>query len=1233
MLKRIISTLLLVTLLPVCNVVMAKDEVKYITVKADEDVHFEAEDYAVINKNYAIGNDTASYPGNDSPYLYIPLTVDANLGFNLEGEPEHYYNLDVQEDGMYNVWVHLYSRDSGTRAFNYNFDGATFALREAEYDPPAWRWMLMGSKFLSKGKHTMGFIHRHKLTPIDKFIITTEPDFNPTGEPVSKPEFLPETGESAELYYNLPPIVPPADVHPRLLLNDKVIEEIKTNLDHEQNASVYQTVLKRAEIETDGNFPPMSGTTQTNISNEVSDVIFSCAFLYALHGDKEYGEKAIRIAKNALMTAEGKGQGVDAYTRSGGHLMFVTACMYDWCYDLMDDAEREFLRKYMYKIATFMEIGYPVTKPGNIHGHNLEMQVWKDMMAMAIAIYDEDPKMYNNIGGRVFDEMIPVRNELNKSLFFSEGPTYGPMRFTTGLFTAYYLKAMGYENVFGPQMHSALYGQFYRRRPDGRMLHNSDDANEDMYGYTTGGGGEYIFIGNLYKDPFVKREYYKNIRFGNSSTTDVLGPGAVMHLIINNVSVPVDETDTELPLTAFSPDGTMVARTSWNMGMDSDCVLVQMNSRENFYGMHDHMDAGHFDIYYKGSLALDSGVYESDPFVDQDGNLISSNLTHGSKHWYGYSRRAIAHNVLLVEDPSETVYEMYNKIYINDGGQKDKNSALTGNYKDLDKYSAGDMLSADFGPDLHTPAYSYLKGDLKGAYTDKIEDYERSFMFLNLFDKQYPAALIVLDSVKSSNADFKKKWILHSQEEPEVSGNTTVIRRSEFGNNGKLVNETLLPEKVNIAKVGGEGHEFEYGGYNYGAQAKNRTQETGKWRIEVSPESSSKENYFLNVMQIGDNDDSITPLETELIRNDSSYVGVKIKDRAVFLKKDKKLTIADTRVSAEGDGNIMYIIDSMREGRWHIYDKANKKLGECIVEKEHNVVSFEAPRGEYKLVWEYMSNVPEKDYSIFANIKKVEPFVADVQIDRIFESFNNKPFIKNEELYLPIEELLSKLNKEYTVENGVYTVDSQESVVIDTVNGKITRGVETVELINSAEENNGTIYIPISELCSAMKYSYEWDNVARIAYISSGEDIVTKLKLLNSDDPDRIRVRAATASSAPYSSPYDTVDGNIGSYWGGQGDGEWIMFEFEEESEIAAVDIKWHVGDQRSSRFEILISADGENWTCAYSGQSSGNSKTFERVDVSGEGKFKFVKILGHGNTANDWNSISEVRLYNSIAD
>ena len=336
--KKLISLLLCASFAISGVAVYAEDEAtdeKVVVVQPNTETYFEAEDYAIINSAYEITYDPITYPGNESQYLHIPTTVDANLGFWHNGgiDAEHYYNLEVLEDGMYDVWVYLYTRDTGTRALNVNFDGGGFNLREAEYDPPGWRWMLFASKNLKKGRHTMGVLHRHKMTPVDKFIITPQVDFNPYGAPVSTPEYLPADGESKDYYYNLPPINPPANQHPRLLINDEKIEEIKQNLDHPQNASVYQTVLKRAAIDSDGKFEPIVGTAGANMSYETIDVALSNAFLYALHKDEEAGKKAVMMAKNMLMTAEGNGKGSDAYTRQGGHMLYVTACIYDWCYD------------------------------------------------------------------------------------------------------------------------------------------------------------------------------------------------------------------------------------------------------------------------------------------------------------------------------------------------------------------------------------------------------------------------------------------------------------------------------------------------------------------------------------------------------------------------------------------------------------------------------------------------------------------------------------------------------------------------------------------------------------------------------------------------------------------------------------------------------------------------------------------------------------------------------------
>ena len=60
-------------------------------------------------------------------------------------------------------------------------------------------------------------------------------------------------------------------------------------------------------------------------------------------------------------------------------------------------------------------------------------------------------------------------------------------------------------------------------------------------------------------------------------------------------------------------------------------------------------------------------------------------------------------------------------------------------------YKVGEALGQQVGPDPRIPEYSYLKGDLTDAYSDKVKDYRRAFVFLSLGDDRHPAALTVCD--------------------------------------------------------------------------------------------------------------------------------------------------------------------------------------------------------------------------------------------------------------------------------------------------------------------------------------------------------------------------------------------------------------------------------------------------------------------------------------------------------
>ena len=60
------------------------------------------------------------------------------------------------------------------------------------------------------------------------------------------------------------------------------------------------------------------------------------------------------------------------------------------------------------------------------------------------------------------------------------------------------------------------------------------------------------------------------------------------------------------------------------------------------------------------------------------------------------------------------------------------------------------MLFSGFGPSRVRPVYGAFSVDLAAAYSAKVRSYVRSFVFLNLENRDNPAALIVADRMVSA---------------------------------------------------------------------------------------------------------------------------------------------------------------------------------------------------------------------------------------------------------------------------------------------------------------------------------------------------------------------------------------------------------------------------------------------------------------------------------------------------
>ncbi|MBS0030416.1 glycosyl hydrolase family 8 [Chitinophaga sp. 22321] len=119
----------------------------------------------------------------------------------------------------------------------------------------------------------------------------------------------------------------------------------------------------------------------------------------------------------------------------------------------------------------------------------------------------------------------------------------------------------------------------------------------------------------------------------------------------------------------------------------------------------------------------------------------------------------------------------------------------------------------------------------------------------------------------------------------------------------------------------------------------------------------------------------------------------------------------------------------------------------------------------------------------------------------------------------------------------------------------------------------------------------------------------------------------ATASSDDGNVAANVLDNNLGTRWSASGDGQWIQLCLANSTSVTGVDIAFYNGNTRRAKFDIQLSSDANSWTTAAANlQSSGTSTALETFSIT-PATAKYVRILGHGNNVNAWNSYTEVKV------
>lgn len=612
--------------------------------------------------------------------------------------------------------------------------------------------------------------------------------------------------------------VPPPE-HPRLYLRAPEVAQLDTRL----HDPVLQPTLQKLRSQA-------ASSTQMKLEWD--------AMQYLVSKDQASGRSTIESALALLKKTELPNR-QDA-CRVTGRMMVTGAIVYDWLYALLTTEEKQAFITELLRLAKTQECGYPPTRQGSVTGHASEAMIMRDMMSAGIAIYDEYPEMYELAAGRFFREHLPARNWFYNGHAYHQGDSYGAHRYSWDTYPLWIFDRLGAGNVYNPEQRFIPYLWIYTTRPDRQRLRAGDTfAHSAPRGQPWSEYMGTLLTASYYHDGVLLDEF---LRQGGSGGNELL-----FEVLWRDTSLQ-PKPITTLPLSRYfsSPFGWMVARTGWG----EDAVVAEMKINEYNFANHQHLDAGAFQIYYRGALAIDSGLYSG------------SSGEYGSPHCRNYYWRTIAHNSLLVCDPREQFSRRGD--YGNDGGQRLPNGrsearTLAVLQAPENGYRTGHVLAHGFGPDPQAPDYTLLQGDITEAYSKKVKQVIRSFVFLNLRDKQVPAALVVLDRVVSADPTFQKYWLLHCLEEPTVGDRAAAVNCTLHGARGRLNLDVLLPNGANLAlsKVGGPGKEFWVFGTNYENNVEptrlaRSSMEPGAWRLEVSPKQPAIEDLFLNVMQVTD---------------------------------------------------------------------------------------------------------------------------------------------------------------------------------------------------------------------------------------------------------------------------------------------------------------------------------------------------------------------------------------------
>ena len=705
--------------------------------------------------------------------------------------------------------------------------------------------------------------------------------------------------------YSAPKATPTSGEHPRVLINSATLTTVKNALSSENDKNRDEMIsLIRSVCDTANNYTSgkLDSGNSHNVDSGVLDSAMAKAFLYLFYDVDTYAYDAVRIIKEYLSTMKVSSSGDPE--RIYGEAIFAAAVVYDWCHGAMTDADKADLIKCVQNIGKNMEIGFPPSKQGAVNGHGCERQLLRDYLSFAIAIYDENPSWYAYIGGRFYQEYLPVREEFYKSGMYPQGiSTYVQIRFSSDLWSAWLLTTATGSNPYEGMGQDQVIRSLFSRVVDGAYyVFDEGDDERDVDNW-----GREIIRGLSLSATISSYLYDDSTAAAWSNYVDYYYTSSLYLLILRSTGIK-DDSDSRydgLELICYNGGflNEIVAHTDWS----GNAASVLMKIGGYTAGNHDHGDAGSFQIYYKGMLAGDTGYYDD-------------YSTTSSSHFQKYHQATVAHNSILVYGTSYNRTTSYGQKVGSDYGEPTTRSAwLNGT-----TYKTADLLGVCTEYDRNgNPKYAYIAGDITPAYTNSsITGVERRMLSVfNTQNSDAPMYFFVYDRVKTSNSTYQAAFLLHTVNEPTIDGNTVTV--TSGGNvynekpktGGQLVLQSIIGGST-IRTYGGENMNYVVNGSQVATKS---GQDDGYWgRVEILTDKGT-DHTMLNVMYVTDAGKTLslpaTGFSTDKV--DGAAIGNSV---AVFLKNTTNYngTLTFTAPDTGYGEKVFYYVSGMAEGRWTV---------------------------------------------------------------------------------------------------------------------------------------------------------------------------------------------------------------------------------------------------------------------------------------------------------------------------